>query len=388
MTAVATEVADQIVALRVELAETLDGLKDEEAGWQPGPGPWCVLEVVAHLLGREGAGGVRGTRRRLVESPDSVHTHVPGEADLTGRMGRTFRSLTAALPDQRGDFAAQVAALSNAPLEPPISPGDAIAATTIQEWLNATVAQHLPDHLAQIPRLATRMPRCGRRRPPTGCRTTSSAPRRRTASATAPTTRRERSRIPRPSVRPVGSGAKPCRGDLARQTVTIPFSSRCQRRARPERQACECTMDAAGPRDLFLDLLLALAFGAAVGIEREVRRHEAGFRTIALVTVGAAAFGLLSDTFLESDARVAAGVVQGIGFLGAGIIFQRGDALTGLTTTATVWAMAAVGLLVAQELRLLALRMTLQVLVMLEARAVWRLIWVRARHRVPLQFDD
>ena len=61
MTAVATEVADQIVALRVELAETLDGLKDEEAGWQPGPGQWCVLEVVAHLLGREGAGGVSGT---------------------------------------------------------------------------------------------------------------------------------------------------------------------------------------------------------------------------------------------------------------------------------------------------------------------------------------
>ena len=90
MTAVATDVADQIVALRVERAATLDALKDEAAGWQPGPGRWCVLEVVAHLLGREGAGGVSGTRRRLVASPDSVHTHVPGEADLTGRMGRTF----------------------------------------------------------------------------------------------------------------------------------------------------------------------------------------------------------------------------------------------------------------------------------------------------------
>ena len=159
MTAVATEVADQIVALRVELAETLAGLKDEAAGWQPGPGQWCVLEVVAHLLEREGAGGVSGTLRRLVESPDSVHTHVPGEADLTGRMGRTFRSLTAELQDQLGDFAAQVAALSDAQLEPPISPGDAIAATTIQEWLNATVEQHLPDPRAQIQRLATRMPR-------------------------------------------------------------------------------------------------------------------------------------------------------------------------------------------------------------------------------------
>ena len=122
-------------------------------------------------------------------------------------------------------------------------------------------------------------------------------------------------------------------------------------------------MDAAGQLDLFLDLLLALALGTAVGIEREVRRHEAGFRTIALVTVGAAA------------------VVQGIGFLGAGIIFQRADALTGLTTAATVWAMAAVGLLVAQELRLLAFLMTLQVLVMLEARPVWRMIAERdVRH--------
>ena len=140
-------------------------------------------------------------------------------------------------------------------------------------------------------------------------------------------------------------------------------------------------MDAAGQLDLFLDLLLALALGTAVGIEREVRRHEAGFRTIALVTVGAAAFGLVSNTFLESDSRVAAAVVQGIGFLGAGIIFQRADALTGLTTAATVWAMAAVGLLVAQELRLLAFLMTLQVLVMLEARPVWRMIAERdVRH--------
>ena len=61
--------------------------------------------------------------------------------------------------------------------------------------------------------------------------------------------------------------------------------------------------------------------------------------------MGAATFGVVSLTFTE-DSRVVAGVVQGVGFLGAGLIFQRGAGLIGLTTAATVWAMAAVGLLV------------------------------------------
>ena len=124
-------------------------------------------------------------------------------------------------------------------------------------------------------------------------------------------------------------------------------------------------MGTADQLELFLHILLALGLGAAVGIERELRQHEAGLRTNALVTMGAAIFGAVSLTFSD-DSRVAAGVVQGIGFIGAGLIFQRGQGLVGLTTAATLWAMAGVGLLVAQELRLVAILVTVLVLAMLE----------------------
>lgn len=117
--------------------------------------------------------------------------------------------------------------------------------------------------------------------------------------------------------------------------------------------------------DLFLDVLLALGLGAAVGLERELRDRRAGIRTIGLVCMGAAVFALVSETFSE-DSRVAAGVVQGIGFIGAGIVFQRGRDVVGLTTAATVWVMAGVGLLVGRELRLLAVLVAVSTIVALE----------------------
>ena len=116
--------------------------------------------------------------------------------------------------------------------------------------------------------------------------------------------------------------------------------------------------------DLFLWVLLALGLGAAVGLEREVRGHEAGVRTNALVCGGAAIFGQVSESL--SDTRIAAGVVQGIGFLGAGLVFQRGNSVKGVTTAATIWVMAAVGLLVASELWLLPLLLTATIIIILE----------------------
>jgi putative Mg2+ transporter-C (MgtC) family protein len=116
--------------------------------------------------------------------------------------------------------------------------------------------------------------------------------------------------------------------------------------------------------EFFLWLMLALALGAAVGVEREFRGHEAGVRTSALVCAGAAAFGLTSEAL--GDSRVAAGIVQGIGFLGAGLIFQRGTDVRGVTTAATMWVLAAVGLIVSQELWLVALLATGAIVVLLE----------------------
>lgn len=120
--------------------------------------------------------------------------------------------------------------------------------------------------------------------------------------------------------------------------------------------------------ELYLWVLYAFALGAAVGLEREVRGHEAGMRTTAIVCAGAALFGQISDSF--GDTRIAAGVVQGIGFLGAGLVFQRGTSVKGVTTAATVWVMAAVGLVVASDLWVLALLTTLTIILVLELAPV------------------
>jgi uncharacterized membrane protein YhiD involved in acid resistance len=93
-------------------------------------------------------------------------------------------------------------------------------------------------------------------------------------------------------------------------------------------------------------LALALAFGAFIGVERELRQKHAGLKTMALVSLGAAAFAMMSDTFGPSNhnpAQMAAAVVGGIGFIGAGVIMHRGATVQGVTTAATLWASASVG---------------------------------------------
>ncbi len=94
-------------------------------------------------------------------------------------------------------------------------------------------------------------------------------------------------------------------------------------------------------------LILAAFLGFLIGLERELRGQAAGERTHALVALGAAAFALISSmAFPGADAaRVAAGVVTGIGFLGAGMILKReGEKIEGLTTAAGVWAVGSIGL--------------------------------------------
>lgn len=120
--------------------------------------------------------------------------------------------------------------------------------------------------------------------------------------------------------------------------------------------------------ELFARLLLALALGSAIGLEREFRGHEAGIRTTGLTCLGAAIFGEASNIY--GDSRVAAGVVQGIGFLGAGLIITRGLTIVGATTATTVWAMAGVGLLVASEAWLAAVLISTAILVALELSPV------------------
>jgi len=95
-----------------------------------------------------------------------------------------------------------------------------------------------------------------------------------------------------------------------------------------------------------LRLLAALLLGAAVGSERQWRQKNAGLRTNTLVSVGAAAFVLLSiEIGGDATGRIASYVVSGIGFLGAGVIMKDGMNVHGLNTAATIWCSAAVGAL-------------------------------------------
>lgn len=101
--------------------------------------------------------------------------------------------------------------------------------------------------------------------------------------------------------------------------------------------------------EMILRLFLAAALGAAIGYERERAKKPAGLRTHILIALGAALFTVVSMYGFANGvdpSRVAAGVVAGIGFIGAGVIFRgmRGDVVVGLTTAASVWVAAAVGL--------------------------------------------
>ena len=99
--------------------------------------------------------------------------------------------------------------------------------------------------------------------------------------------------------------------------------------------------------EMVLRLLLATALGAIIGYQRERAGKPAGLRTHILICVGAALFTVASIYgFSTADAaRVAAGVVAGIGFLGAGAIIRGGEGVVaGLTTAATIWAVAGIGL--------------------------------------------
>jgi len=93
-------------------------------------------------------------------------------------------------------------------------------------------------------------------------------------------------------------------------------------------------------------LILAVAFGSIIGLEREWNNHPAGFRTHILVCTGATLITLLSINSFEGGdpSRVAAQIVSGIGFLGAGTIMREGTTIRGLTTAASLWAVAGVGM--------------------------------------------
>lgn len=119
--------------------------------------------------------------------------------------------------------------------------------------------------------------------------------------------------------------------------------------------------------DVLIRIVLALLASALVGLEREKTKHAAGMRTHMLVCVGATLITLVSmDVFPEDPARVAAGIVTGIGFLGAGTIFRDKNNVRGLTTAASIWAVAGVGLAIGTGALFIAAVATVAMLITLE----------------------
>ena len=114
---------------------------------------------------------------------------------------------------------------------------------------------------------------------------------------------------------------------------------------------------------IITQLLIAFLLGAVIGFEREKHGYAAGIRTYAAITLGAALFtliGIHSTEDVTAASRIVANIVTGIGFLGAGIIYQNNTkGLThGLTTASSVWATAAVGVAVAYNLYFIAVAAT------------------------------
>ena len=120
----------------------------------------------------------------------------------------------------------------------------------------------------------------------------------------------------------------------------------------------------------FIKLLSALVAGGLVGAERERSRKAVGLRTLILISTGSALFTILSihmvGTTSNDPGRIAANIVTGIGFLGAGVILEERGRVTGLTTAATIWLSAALGMAAGMgEFILLAITTALAMIVLL-----------------------
>jgi len=125
-----------------------------------------------------------------------------------------------------------------------------------------------------------------------------------------------------------------------------------------------------------LKLFLAIVTGCILGLEREIRGKSAGFRTLALICLGATVFTICSYMLgVETNRdRIAANIITGVGFIGAGVIFRTNSAVSGITTAASIWISAALGMLLGIgefALAALALVATLFVLYALDFIQIW-----------------
>lgn len=143
-------------------------------------------------------------------------------------------------------------------------------------------------------------------------------------------------------------------------------------------------------------IALAALLGSLIGLEREWHGHPAGLRTNSLVALGSCLFTILSIEGFplrgssQDTARIAAQIVSGIGFLGAGVLLQSKNRVRGMTTAATIWLVAAIGMAVGAGIYFLATFTTLLSIVVLVAlHPLSRRLGARARREhLPLDGED
>lgn len=132
--------------------------------------------------------------------------------------------------------------------------------------------------------------------------------------------------------------------------------------------------------DIIVRVALAILVGALIGLEREKTRHAAGLRTHLLVCTGSTLITLTAiDVFPQNPAPITAAIITGIGFLGAGTIFRDKNNVRGLTTAASIWAVAGLGLALGAGAYVIAAAGTLAMMFTLEFGRIQYLITKKKR---------
>ena len=144
------------------------------------------------------------------------------------------------------------------------------------------------------------------------------------------------------------------------------------------------------PEDI-LKLLLSILAGGSIGLERELHHKAAGFRTIILICLGATLFTML-DKDMQGSGRIAANIVTGVGFLGAGVILHEENRVRGLTTSASVWLAAALGMAIGNGAYLLTAAAVLIVMIVMRffvgVERRFDNLWDSRLYRISLSLDS
>lgn len=135
-------------------------------------------------------------------------------------------------------------------------------------------------------------------------------------------------------------------------------------------------------KDLY-SMLMSVLCGGIIGFEREYKNKSAGFRTIVLITLGSTIFTIVSGHGSNTDDRIAANIITGIGFIGAGVIFKDRFTVWGLTTAAVIWTSAAIGMTTGIGYHALAFLFTIITLIILMlVSRIERLIGTMQKHKM------